>query len=367
MMKTAGFVYLFCLTIAIGPAAGAGGSARGGGQPMVAAGSGPAYGNPPLVRLFPPGQDANHEEAFVPYGAPHYGVNVSVGDVDGDGRDEIITGTGPGEICGPHVRGFRRDGTPLAGLNFIAYGTHSYGVVVGAGDLDGDGTAEIITGPGPVGVFGPHVRAFSYDSEREWVSPVPGIHFFAYGLHMWGVNVSGGDIDGDGYDEILTAPGPGERMRPMIRAWDAGGGSAVPIPEAGFFAYGKYGYGAVVAGGDVDGDGRDEIITARGPSRDLRGRVRGWDFDGTAVTPLPGFHFYPWFPSGIRFGAKLFANADLDPDGRDDLVVGAGPDPAAGSPVRVYRYIDSRLDCWFSLEAFPSGWTHGAGVAAGWF
>ncbi len=75
---------------------------------------------------------------------------------------ELLTGAGPGAIYGPHVRGFTIDGEPVDGLNFLAYGTNKWGVNVAAGDLDGDGKDEIITGAGPGAVFGPHVRAFSY-------------------------------------------------------------------------------------------------------------------------------------------------------------------------------------------------------------
>jgi hypothetical protein len=130
------------------------------GVPRLAAGAGPAPGNAPLVRIFPPENDAAHEAEFSAYGADGFGVGVSCGDVDGDGFDELLTGAGPGEIYGPHVRGFTVDGTPLPGLSFLAYGTNKWGVNVAAGDIDGDGIDEIVTGAGPGAVFGPHVRAF---------------------------------------------------------------------------------------------------------------------------------------------------------------------------------------------------------------
>jgi hypothetical protein len=90
------------------------------------------------------------------------GVNVAVGDVDGNGVGDIITGAGPGG--GPHVKVFRGD-SGLEYSSFFAYDiAFTGGVTVGAGDFGGDnggtpggaGSAEIVTGAGPGG--GPHVK-----------------------------------------------------------------------------------------------------------------------------------------------------------------------------------------------------------------
>ncbi len=334
-------------------------------QPLVTTGAGPDPGNPPLIRVFPPAEDAEHVFTFLAYGVPAYGVKVAGGDPDGDGVDEILTGAGPGAVFGPHVRGFEVQGDPMPGLSFLAYGTNKYGVNVAAGDLDGDGRDEILTGAGPGAVFGPHVRGWVYDGE-ETVAPLPGVNFFAYGTPKWGVNVAAGDIDGDGFDEIVTGPGPGTVYGPHVRGWSVDGGEVASIPAISFFAFGTNKFGVNVTTGDVDGDGIDEIVTGAGPGAEFGPHVRGWNFDGAAVTSLPGYSFFAWETAPLRFGVNVCAGTDLDGDGRDDLLAGRGPDAEANTEVKAFVYDGTAVSQWFMLKAFP-GYRYGTTVAAGRF
>jgi hypothetical protein len=135
-------------------------------------------------------------------------VRVAAADFDRDGVAEIVTGAGLGG--GPHVRVFDGMGNPFTSAalpnfanSFFAYGaTFLGGVNVAAGDLNGDGVPEIISGAGPSG--GPHVKAFSGVNGSEVTS------FFAYEASFaGGVRVGVADFNADGRYEIRTAPGPG--------------------------------------------------------------------------------------------------------------------------------------------------------------
>jgi hypothetical protein len=235
---------------------------------------------------------------------------------------------------------------------------------VAAGDIDGDGFDEIVTGAGPGAVFGPHVRGWDYDGGTT-VAPMPGVSYFAYGTPKWGVNVAAGDIDGDGFDEILTGAGPGAVYGPHVRGWNVDGGTAASMPGVSFLAYGTNQWGVEVSCGDVDGDGMDEIITGPGPGVVFGAHVRGFDYDGGSLAPIPGISFFAWPADQLLYGAEVFCGADLDGDGRTEILVGPGPDPTAGTPVKVYRYDGSTTGEWFSLDAFGGTMTMGTKVAAG--
>ncbi len=97
--------------------------------------------------------------SFLPYDVRFQrGVSVAAGDVTGDGLAEIVTGTFYGG--GPHVRVFDRFGVLIT--QFFAYDpSFRGGVSVAINDTNNDGANEIVTVPGPTG--GPHVRVFRFD------------------------------------------------------------------------------------------------------------------------------------------------------------------------------------------------------------
>ena len=241
------------------------------------------------------------------YGVEKFGVNVACGDIDGDGYDEIITGPGPGEVFGPHVRGWNFDNeyatASIPGVSFFAYGTLKYGVNVACGDIDGDGYDEIVTGPGPGAVFGPHVRGWNVDGGTA--TAIPGVSYFAYGSPKWGANVACGDIDGDGIDEIVTGPGPGAIYGPHVRAWNYDGSTLAAIPGVSYFAYGTLKYGVKVTCGDVDNDGIDEIVTGPGPGQVFGAHIRGWNYDGGTLEPISSISFFAFDSASVRYGANV--------------------------------------------------------------
>jgi hypothetical protein len=190
--------------------------------------------------------DGSMHARFAPYtDAFRLGINIAVKDLEGDGSVEIVTGTENGG--GAQIRIFNTDGA-LINPGFFAYDpAFRGGVNVAVGDLDGNGTNEIVAGAGVGG--GPHVRVFNKDGKL--INP----GFFAYDpAFRGGVNVAVGDVDADEIDEIVTGPGLGGG--PHVRVFDRDGHL-----RSQFFAFGESGTdGVEVAASDVDADGRAEVI-----------------------------------------------------------------------------------------------------------
>ena len=93
--------------------------------------------------------------------------------------------------------------------------TLKYGVNVSGGELEADGYDEILAGAGPSAVFGAQVRGFNYDNTTT--TAMAKINFMAWPGSGFGVNVAAGDTDANGRDEILAAKGPGPTLDADIR------------------------------------------------------------------------------------------------------------------------------------------------------
>ncbi len=250
----------------------------------------------------------------------------------------IVTGSGTGAAPLVHVL----DGdTRAKKMDLMAFDPGFLGGVrVAAADLDGDGVNDVIAAAGPRG--SPHVRVFSGSDGHELAS------FIAYDAGFsGGVFVAAEDINGDGRADIITGAGPGGG--PHVRAF-----SGLDFTElAGFFAYdAAFSGGVTVAAGDIDGDLLADIITGTGAGGGPHVRA----FSGSDGRELASFFA---FDAGFGGGVSVAA-ADVNDDGRADIIAGAGP--GGGPEVRVFNGLDlAQLAGFFAFEANFSG---GALVAA---
>jgi serralysin len=157
------------------------------------------------------------------------------------------------------------------------------GVTVAAGDVDGDGLADVVTGAGP-GAPGGHLKVFNGRTFGEMLS------IFAYPGFSGGINVAVGDVNGDGHGDVITGAGPGA-PNGHLKVF-----SGLDFSELlSVFAYPGFTGGVTVAAGDLNGDGKAEIITGAAA---LAPHVKV--FDGATLQERGSFMAYPGAPVGVR-------------------------------------------------------------------
>ncbi len=134
---------------------------------------------------------------FDPFGSSTGGVTVAVANTDGTGPEEIVVGQGKG---GSRAGVYRFASGKVGKLSeWIGYGSFTGGIRVAAGDVDADGKAEVVTAPGPGGT--PNVRIWRANSTlvRSWLEQ-PGSGSWTGGTH-----VGAGDVDGDRKAEVVVS------------------------------------------------------------------------------------------------------------------------------------------------------------------
>jgi hypothetical protein len=189
--------------------------------------------------------------------------------------------------------------------SFIAFDPSvTSGVFVTAGDFNHDGRAEVAvsTGTGAPG----EVRSF--DIENPTVRPVSGPlgDFFPYGAgFLGGITLAAGDVNGDGRAELITGTFRGSSH---LKAFDSATGATV-LSE---FAYPGFTGGFSVSAADLNGDGKAEIIT--GGAVGAMGHIKV--FDGvTGQETSSYFGMGPGYIGGTRV-AILGSTESFDTLGR---------------------------------------------------
>ena len=254
------------------------------GNPEIITGAG--FGGGPHVKIFD--RDGKLKNQFFAYMKNFRGgVNVACGDLNGDNIKEIITGAGFGG--GPQVRIFDKFGK-IRGQFFAYDKNFRGGVNIAIGDVNGNGSDEIVTSAGLGG--GPHVRIFDQKGKVQG-------QFFSYSKEFrGGVQITVADINGGARynkDEIIVAPGANHE--PQIKIFDNNG-----ILLNNFLAYSKNFQGGVsVSSVDLNDDGLSDIITGAGPGGTPH--VRSFKPDGTLIGSF--YAYEEEFDGGINVSSLI--------------------------------------------------------------
>lgn len=299
-----------------------------GAQPPTLIGSqqyavGTDAGGSPTVRVFNP--DGSERHAFTAFDPAFTGgVRTAMADFNNDGIADIVVGSGPGIATFVRVL----DGVTLQEIFQITpfETTFTGGVFVSAGDLNGDGIADLVISPDQGG--GPRVRVFN-GTNFQVMADFLGI---ADPNFRGGARTAIGDVNGDGLGDLIVAAG--FQGGPRVAGFDGRSvsqGTPVNIFND-FFAFEQdLRNGVYIAAGDIDGDGFAEVIAGGGPG----GGPRILAFSGKGLLAGQQQTVANFFGGDTenRGGVRITVK-DLDGDSLGDLVVGDGE--LAGTRVSTY-------------------------------
>jgi hypothetical protein len=232
-------------------------------------------------------QNPDWQKFVVATAAKEFTTDCQARDVNGDGRPDIVTGDGEGSnnvVWMENIDG----GTRWARHSIGTHGNWVHDLEVA--DFDGDGRPDVLT-------HGNGTHLWYQDSPESWVD----LNLSAGEKTKEGIGV--GDIDGDRRIDFVQGgwwySNPGSRAGP----W-----------RAHQFASGYDGGSYTAAVGDLNGDGRPDIVVSEQHKR----QALAW----YSAPPDPRTNNWAKNLLATDIGAHKLNIADMNGDGRADLVVG---------------------------------------------
>ena len=334
------------------------GDINGDGYNDVLVGS-PFYDDSGRVYLYAGGENGLLPAVPVELGSMNAEFGRAVqpaGDLNGDGFDDVAIGSP--QYTGPEVREGRVDvffgsATGLgveSGWSVDANVAYSaLGWSIGAGDLNGDGFSDLIVGA--PGIWdATETRVDVYFGSEAGLSLTPDWNIASESLTL-GTGVSSGDVNGDGFDDLVIAD--------STDATVFLGSHLGPSAEADWSLVGEE-WGdcfSVNANGDVNGDGYADVLLGG-----LLGEASLYLGSATGPSTSPAWTVSDPYGADSWFGYS-FAAGDLNADGFDDVAVGA----EGYNNGRVFVYLGSAAglseeEAWWG-ESDDYGSYYGGAVA----
>ncbi len=326
-------------------------------------------------------------DVYMGTGTERLGSSMAIGDFNNDSYDDLLVGAPYNDACGNKSgRAYIYFGGP-SGLsatpdvvlpqNTTPRGEELLGTSVAAGDVDGDGIDDAILGApmyrNEYGMLVGRICIFkgSTAMDGRWDRTIDGPMSF-FGVEHFGCSLACGDVNGDGRDDILVGAdfhmgGLGAAYLYLGKATLAAISDTADKRFDGLAAS-QAELGSALAVGNMNNDQYEDIaLGAPGQSSDS-GRV--YVYLGAATVQNTTYLEFTSMNSGERFGESL-AFGNFNGDNFDDLLVGAPENSMVGTNTgRAYIYNggthpDTSID--LQLTTNVAGERFGSAVASGDF
>lgn len=243
---------------------------------------------------------------------------LAIGDIDGDGKIDVITSsTSAFDASFSVFRNTSTNGsiTFAPGVDFHGRDSNAAGFILAIGDLDGDGKLDIAMGGGQLG--GVSIwRNISTPGSITINSLEPRVDI-GFGFHSnTGTGSQGiaiGDLDGDGKPEIVAGNFPDSTICVWHNISTPGSIDTNSFSPAVRFATAGGAEGVII--GDLDGDGKPDIVAASAAiwisvlrNTSTKGTISAGSFAPKVDFRTSGAYDYPVI-------------GDLDGDGKPDILV----------------------------------------------
>lgn len=266
----------------------------------------------------------------------YFGSRVtSAGDVNGDGYgDVLISAHGVGQV---HLYLGGASGLPATPSSTLADGGSVvvFARATASGDVNGDGFSDVVVqgNATPPRIYIFHGGAVGLPANASRVLPTP-----ETGFSSFGASITAGDVNGDGYADVLVGSPSTNDYTGAAYLYLGGAAGLATTPALSLTGPdGRRGYfGNTLLLSDLNDDGYADIVVGANQFGDATGRVYIYRGGSGALATIPDIVLLSPDGEGSQFGVAAHA-ADFDGDGHADLVIGALQFGNLTGRVYVYR------------------------------